>query len=643
MFSAKSYKVSNKLDWDDFLHKTGDDNFLYCRDFIESHRDHSDDCSVIIQNQKGKIVALFPAYLKDKVVSPYYAFDYSEIIYSPDLASEDLVSIFDCLCDHFRQIAARHLIFKARPSVYRPIPSEEDLYALFTAKAQLACRMIRPALNLRQPRLASSPHKDAATRAADAGFRVRPSNDYAAFWPILEQSLREKGHTAPDHSLSEISALAKRFPENIVLLGCFHGDELVAGTVLFRTPQVIQTRYIAAAPNSQNSEALEFLFSSIDEVSTGQAWLDFGPCQNTNAPFTEDRFKFAEGLGAHPVVSDVYEVDLEACRPVRTRFALGDAELLGELPSGIPIRLSICIITYNQRHLLAPLLDEIFAEVGAMEGVEVLVGDDASRDGTQDLLRDYLAKWPGKMRVILGNRNVGICANCNRNLSVAQGDYVALMAGDDRILPGKFIRPMEYLDAHPDVGLCYHDVEVIYLNSSRKPWLFSERHKMRRGDAATVVRYGSFFSAQSVMMRRDLVKLAYMRPDLDFSGDTLFYAEALARTNSRIDFIPESYLRYIRHDANVTVTAVDEINEEKNREMEFLAQLFPQYPTEVTLRHADHEFIIAYRNLMAGKLLKGIRHLYRSLTISKWKLTASHIIWEEGGFRLRNFLRNRLS
>lgn len=132
-----------------------------------------------------------------------------------------------------------------------------------------------------------------------------------------------------------------------------------------------------------------------------------------------------------------------------------------------------------------------------------------------------------------------------------------------------------------------------------------------------------------------------LMPDLDFSDDTLFYAEALARTNSRIDFIPESYLRYIRHD--VTVTAVDEINEEKNREMEFLAQLFPQYPTEVTLRHADHEIIIAYRNLMAGKLLKRIRHLSRGLTISKWKLTASHIIWEEGGFRLRNFLRNRLS
>lgn len=276
-----------------------------------------------------------------------------------------------------------------------------------------------------------------------------------------------------------------------------------------------------------------------------------------------------------------------------------------------------------------------------MEDVEVLVGDDGSQDGTQDVLRDYVAKWPGRIRVILGHRNVGICANGNRNFAAAQGQYVTLMAGDDRILPGKFARQMEFLDSHPDVGLCYHDVEVVYLSSNRKPWRFSERHRMRRGDAATVIRYGSFFSAQSSMVRRSLLETAWMRPDLDFSGDTLFFAEALAGTGTRIDFVPGTYLRYVHHGANVTTTAVKEISDEKDREMEMLRAHFPQYEREVSLRQSDYEFILAYRTLAAGHFSKGLRHLCKSIALAGWRWTAPRIALEEGWFRLQDHLRNR--
>lgn len=143
------------------------------------------------------------------------------------------------------------------------------------------------------------------------------------------------------------------------------------------------------------------------------------------------------------------------------------------------------------------------------------------------------------------------------------------------------------------------------------------------------------------MVRRSLLHEASMRGDLDFSGDTLLFIEALARTGTRIDFLPDVYLRYIHHGANVTTTAATEIVEEKEREMEFLRDLFPQYPEQVALRLSDHQFILAFRKLKAGRYGQALCHLGRSIALAGTKWSAPRIAVEEGRFRLQYFLNGR--
>lgn len=325
------------------------------------------------------------------------------------------------------------------------------------------------------------------------------------------------------------------------------------------------------------------------------------------------------------------------------QWGLDEATVIGGIDSDVPLRLSVPIITYNQRHRLPALLDDLVAELGTMAGAEVIVSDDGSQDGTQDVLRDYVARWPNLIWAILGRRNVGIWANSNRVRAVARGMYVTPMAGDDRILPGKFHRQMEFLDHHPDVGICYHDVEVTYDPPDQPSWLFSGRHPLRRGDAATVVRYGAFFACQSVMTRRALFRAAATRPEVGISGDALFYAEALARTGSKIDFIPGVYMQYVRHKENVTAILAKEIAEEQSMELSLLKDLFPQYEREVRLRHSDHEFILAFRDLIDGKTRDAFSHLGRSWAMGRWAWPALRIAFGEAqfliGYKLKGILR----
>lgn len=311
-----------------------------------------------------------------------------------------------------------------------------------------------------------------------------------------------------------------------------------------------------------------------------------------------------------------------------------DVTVIGDADGG-DILLTVSIITYNQHHLLPHTLDCVLAEATALAGVEVLVGDDGSTDGTADLLRDYAARYPGTLRVILGHRNVGICANGNRNLEHARGRYITFLGGDDVVLPGKLAAQLDFMVAHPEVGVCYHDVNVVYSGGGQRPWLFSQRHRMRRGDAATVIRYGSFFSANAVMVRADAVRTVRLRPEMTLSGDTLFFAEALAKTSSRIDFVPGVYLDYVRHGGNVTTTAVRQIDDEKDREMDILRALFPQYRKAIDLRQSDHAFILAYRALIGGHPARALRRLGESIRLAGWRWTAPRILVAEGWFRLR--------
>lgn len=635
MHSIIHYTPERRDEWNAFVADSKNGTFLFNRDYMDYHADRFTDGSLMIYENAGrKLLALLPANIRGKEMVSHGGLTYGGLVVGPAMTTPVFVQVFQALCDHLRQLGLNSFVYKTVPFIYHRLPAEEDRYALFLSKATLFRRDTLSVRRIGTGAKIQERRRRGMKKAANAGLTVRLSQDYQAFWEILEANLKEQHGTSPVHSLAEITLLAERFPDNIQLAACYDGDRMLAGTVLYRTPTVLHAQYIGSSRDGRDAGALDLLFGSIETFARDEIWFDFGISNETGSVLNLGLIEFKEGFAARTVVHDYYSVDLNACRPERPRFTLGDAIEIGDIPNDPPIRLTVNIITYNQKDMIGPFLDDVLAEVGTMDGVEVLVGDDGSQDGTQDVLRDYVERWPGRVRAILGNRNVGACANGNRNMAASRGHYVALMAGDDKVLPGKFHRQMEFLDRHPDVGLCYHDVLVVSASSAFRPWRFSERHPMYRGNAATVIRHGSFFSAQSPMVRQSLLQEANMRPELGCSGDTVFFAEALERTGSRIDFIPEVYMHYVKHDRNLTVIATDQIAIEKVEEIKVLRDLFPQYPTEVSLRAADHEFILAFRCLRDMKFGPALSHLARSIALSGWKWTAPRIAISEILFRI---------
>ena len=112
------------------------------------------------------------------------------------------------------------------------------------------------------------------------------------------------------------------------------------------------------------------------------------------------------------------------------------------------VDLSIVIVNWNTRELLADCLESIFENVHDL-AYEVLVVDNASSDGSADMVR---RRFP-QARLIENEQNVGFARANNQAIRCSMGRYVLLLNSDTLTLPDSFLDMCRFLDAHPHVGI----------------------------------------------------------------------------------------------------------------------------------------------------------------------------------------------
>lgn len=104
---------------------------------------------------------------------------------------------------------------------------------------------------------------------------------------------------------------------------------------------------------------------------------------------------------------------------------------------------TLVVLSFNGRDLLAATLPSVLSQ-----GVEVLVVDNGSADGTGTYLRE---EWPG-VRVLELLENVGVAAALNRGLAATTTEFVALLNNDVELAPGWLEPLLTTLRAHPEAA-----------------------------------------------------------------------------------------------------------------------------------------------------------------------------------------------
>lgn len=92
-------------------------------------------------------------------------------------------------------------------------------------------------------------------------------------------------------------------------------------------------------------------------------------------------------------------------------------------------RVSVIISSYNQIGDLKNAIESVLVQT--YRPFEIIVCDDASSDGSKDLIKIYERTYPGLIRGILHEGNLGISQNRNSGIKAAKGDFVTWLDGDD--------------------------------------------------------------------------------------------------------------------------------------------------------------------------------------------------------------------
>lgn len=141
---------------------------------------------------------------------------------------------------------------------------------------------------------------------------------------------------------------------------------------------------------------------------------------------------------------------------------------------GEEITLSVMIPTYNHERYIVKALDSVFMQETEYT-YEVLVGEDASTDGTRHVLKEYESEHKyDALHVFYRKHNMRNDPISNqKDLRLrCQGKYIITLEGDDYwIDKDKIQRQISFLENHPDYVTVAHNCKIV--NENNEPVDFS--------------------------------------------------------------------------------------------------------------------------------------------------------------------------
>ena len=146
------------------------------------------------------------------------------------------------------------------------------------------------------------------------------------------------------------------------------------------------------------------------------------------------------------------------------------------------IVVSVICHTYNQETYIEDTITGFLMQETDF-AYEIIIHDDASTDGTPDIVRDYQSKYPNIIKTIFQKSNqfrLGV-RPVNFTLKESKGRYVCLCEGDDYwVSPDKLSNHIEFFKFNPGYALhvydCYEEVEGVIKRSSSKLNRLSVKH-----------------------------------------------------------------------------------------------------------------------------------------------------------------------
>jgi hypothetical protein len=207
---------------------------------------------------------------------------------------------------------------------------------------------------------------------------------------------------------------------------------------------------------------------------------------------------------------------------------------------------SALMAAYNAEPFIAEAIESALAQDWPADRLEVVVVDDGSTDGTAEVVERYLGT--GRVRLIR-QANAGPCGAVNAALTVACGEWLALLDADDAWPRDKLRVQGAVLESRPEVGLVYGDMRVVDEHGDviQESWLEGEP-LIPEGRCVAELLAGNPATASSILMRASVVEP--IPAEIPYTD---WWFAARAALVSEIAYVAEPRTLYRFHGGNITL------------------------------------------------------------------------------------------
>jgi glycosyltransferase involved in cell wall biosynthesis len=187
-------------------------------------------------------------------------------------------------------------------------------------------------------------------------------------------------------------------------------------------------------------------------------------------------------------------------------FRILEQEGMGKLDamSDEAAKVTVLIVTFNHVNYVATAIESVLRQETRFP-VEVIVSEDASTDGTREVVQEIASNNSGTIRLILSEKNLRSNEVVARGLRAASGQYVALLDGDDFWTSGsKIQRQVDFLEAHPECSAVFLNAKIaIGEEITDKSWT---SHAQGLTIGIREIWFGNPYATCGSMMRSDVVR-----------------------------------------------------------------------------------------------------------------------------------------
>jgi glycosyltransferase involved in cell wall biosynthesis len=286
--------------------------------------------------------------------------------------------------------------------------------------------------------------------------------------------------------------------------------------------------------------------------------------------------------------------------------------------------IDICLATYNGAVWIGEFLDSLDAQTHA--DWRLIVADDASTDGTLDLIRAHFSAMPDKLTVVQrAQTGQGVVQNFADAIDAARSAYVMPADQDDIWVPQKLATMLSAMRRAEQDGsvptLVFSDLEVVDadLATLDPSWWSHTGIKAHWASSFKTMLSQNIVPGCAMMLNRRLLELAMPMPAGVIMHDWWFLLVALAF--GRVDVCSETLVRYRRHPGAHTYWSRGGILSAVRRQYAGIAVTRRNYANTVTQARAfDLAFGKKLDESAQGRRKRAIlRDYIRASTLGWWR------------------------